>query len=285
MFLKYIRLVLLACCFLLATNAGAQDKIYLDDGTVIEAKVKEISPRSIVYRRWDNQEGADYILTRREVNRIVYQNGTEERMINRSERPNPFRNAPSRDGHRSTGNRMREPVPGYGNNILAIAPLQMTNESVAGVGIHYEHILDKPGIFSLYLPVAFSFFDDNVSNYNLKATRVFAYLYPGVKIYPGGSSRRVSYSVGPSFGLGFGTKYKETRVLAPGGSVIIRYDEASVFKAGFIINNGINIQPTKRFYIGLELGVGIMYYNNEQTDYIVGDEGIIQFNFKMGYRF
>ena len=52
-----------------------------------------------------------------------------------------------------------------------------------------------------------------------------------------------------------------------------------------MVNNGINIQPTKSFYVGLELGVGIMYYNNEETDYIVGDEGIVQFNFKMGYRF
>jgi len=31
----------------------------------------------------------------------------------------------------------------YGKNILSIAPIQMTNESVAGIGIHYERLVDK----------------------------------------------------------------------------------------------------------------------------------------------
>ena len=258
--------------------------------------MKEISPRNIVYRRWDNQDGADYIITRNEVSRIVYQNGTEEKMERRSGRQSPFnrdrdRDATTRDNGQTNGRRESGMEAGYGKNILAIAPLQMTNETVAGVGIHYERILDKGGIFAICLPVAFSFFDETVTNIissaqPMTASRVFTYLYPGAKIYPGGSGHRVSYSVGPTFGLGFGTKYKMARIVEPGtGYIRYIYNDASIFKAGFMVNNGLNIQPTKQLYVGLEFGIGIMYYNNEGSDYAVGDEPMVQFNFKMGYRF
>lgn len=167
----------------------------------------------------------------------------------------------------------------------------MTNESAAGLGIHYERMLDKAGIIALYVPVAISFYEDEVANYQSsyyypKKSRSMVYVYPGAKFYPAGSAHRVSYSVGPSFGLGFGTKYKETRSIDPRtGSLMISYNEGSVFKAGFLVTNGLNIQPTKALYVGLELGVGIFYYNNETTDFAAGDEPMVQFNFKMGYRF
>jgi hypothetical protein len=69
------------------------------------------------------------------------------------------------------------------------------------------------------------------------------------------------------------------------GAIIETYNDESVFKAGFLINNGLNIQPTKALYIGLELGFGIYYFNNESDDFSAGDEPMVQFNFKMGYRF
>jgi len=277
--------------FLSSYTASAQDKIYLDDGSIIDAKVKEINNRSIVYRRWDNQDGADYILTRKEVSRIVYQNGTEEKLVDRSERPNPFnrdRSMPVRDPRPNNGQRERSRgmEPGYGKNILAIAPMQMTNESVAGVGVHYERFLDKAGIFSLYLPIAISFYDDEISPTGGQQSRTYTTLYPGAKIYPGGSDRRVSYSVGPSFGLGFGTQYDLVSRVDPGtGMTISRYEDVNTFKAGFLVNNGLNIQPTKQLYIGLEFGFGILYYSNRPSRSLDYDEPMVQFNFKMGYRF
>jgi hypothetical protein len=294
MLYKSLRFILFACgLFFFSIEGRAQDKIYLDDGTVIEAKVKEISPRSIIYRRWDNQDGADYVLTRKEVTRIVYENGTEERIVTRNERPNPFnRNFAPREDRRGNGDmKAKKMNAAYGKNIIAVAPMQMTNESVAGVGIQYERFLDQSGSFSFYLPVAVAFYDDEVRNPisggpSLIESRTFTYLYPGAKFYPGGSGRRASYSVGPSFVVGFGDKFKERRVIDPGtGSIMYRYDEASIFKAGFMVNNGVNLQPTPKLYVGLEFGFGILYYNNEESDYVVGDEPIVQFNFKMGYRF
>lgn len=282
------------CLFLTCVfSAKAQDKIILLDGSSVQAKVREVSPRQVIYRRWDNQDGPEYVVNRRDVDRIVYQNGTEE-VITRSR----FSREPRRPAvpHASEGDNrevlQRTSVSGYGKNILSIAPIQMTNESAAGLGIHYERMLDKNNIIALYIPVALSFFEDEVSNngwssmYYPKKSRTMAYIYPGAKFYPAGSAHRVSYSVGPSFGLGFGTKYKEKRTIDPGtGSVIYTYDEGSVFKAGFLVTNGLNIQPTKALYVGLELGVGIFYYNNETSDFAAGDAPMVQFNFKMGYRF
>jgi hypothetical protein len=289
MILKQVRFFSILLLSLISLSAAAQDKIYLMDGSSVEAKVKEVGPRNIVYTRWDNKEGAEYVVARRDVERIEFENGTEE-TFNRV-RGRRTASDENREVRRGGGDRERERaiVPGYGSNILAIAPLQMTNESAAGVGIHYEHMMDKAGIFSLYLPIAFSFYDDQTPYYSTipykEKSRVFTYVYPGIKIYPAGSAHRVTYSVAPTLGFGIGSRYKETRRLDQSGSVIITYDEGSVFKTGFMINNGLNIQPTKKLYVGLELGLGIFYYDNETTNFSAGDEPMVQFNFKMGYRF
>lgn len=297
-----LKAVCLSVCALGAGQlASAQDKVYTSDGKVIDAKVKEVNQRSVVYRRWDNQDGADYVLTRREVERIVYENGTEESFEAQPARRGPFppppmrRNAGSRSSSRNENDddfTPRKMNAAYGRNILAVAPIQMSLESVAGVGIHYEHILDKGGIVSLYVPIAFAFYQDIASSYSptfpntrLEANRVFTYAYPGIKFYPGGSARRVSYSVGPSIGLGFGTVYKESTYYTPGGNYSRRVSEEGAFRAGFLINNGLNIQPTPHLYIGTEFGVGITYYDNTTEDFAVGDGAILQFNFKIGYRF
>jgi hypothetical protein len=287
-----------------AELASAQDRIYIDNGKVIDAKVKEVNQRSIVYRRWDNQDGADYVLTRREVERIVYENGTEEVFEQQQQRsrmpmpPRPGRNMRSRDDDRDeprSGSRRRHADPAYGRNILSIAGIQMTNESVAGVGIHYERMLDRDGIISFYLPVAFSFYQDNDYNYygsqypgtGYEANRVFTTFYPGIKFYPGGSARRVSYSVGPSFALGFGTKFRSEEYYNQlNGQYNRTVTEENVFRAGFIVNNGLNIQATPHLYIGTELGLGIAYYeSSDNNSSVYNQEPMVQFNFKIGYRF
>lgn len=299
-FLKAAALAL--CAIGTAELASAQDRIHLNDGNVLDAKVKEVNQRSVVYRRWDNQDGADYVLTRREVEKIVYENGTEERFEHQTRRPGPpmpgrpirFRSEPREGGDEREETRSRRMNPAYGRNIIAIAGLQMSMESIAGLGIHYERIMDNSGSISLYLPVAFAFYQDEAYSYpstqfpgnRVVANRVFTSVYPGIKFYPGGSGRRVSYSVGPSFGLGFGTIFRENRTFDPvRGTYAQRVSEESAFRAGFMVNNGINIQPTPHLYVGTEFGIGINYYDNTADDYIVGEDPILQFNFKIGYRF
>jgi hypothetical protein len=175
--------------------------------------------------------------------------------------------------------------PTYGKTILSFAPIQMTNESPAGVGLSFEHFVDKDNRFSLYLPVAFAFYNDyGYTTHDISKNRVYTYFYPGMKIYPASSNHRVSYSVGPSLGLGIGNQYVQQTIYDPvtGYPSGYRYTEESEFKAGFLVNNGLNIQATPAFYMGLEFGIGIMYYSTHNNAF---DEPLVQFQFKMGYRF
>ncbi|MEO6831326.1 MAG: hypothetical protein ABI378_03615 [Chitinophagaceae bacterium] len=281
-----LKLALSAFGISCASASFAQDKIYFHDGRVVEAKVLELNNKEITYKRYDNLEGADYKVPRRDVDRLIYENGTEEFVKGNGSKVS--------DGEERMSNHKTVSEAGYGNNILSFAPIQMTEESTVGVGIQYERILDKNGIFSFYLPIAASFFDDARSYYNSSTgsyindskTRMMLTFFPGLKIYPAGSGRRFSYSVGPSLGFGFGTRYVSTQTYDPilGGYNTI-YTEKDVFKMGLLVNNGLNFQPTKHFYLGLEFGLGFTYYSNRYSNYSIGEDPLVQFNFKMGYRF
>lgn len=172
----------------------------------------------------------------------------------------------------------------YGTNIISAAPIQMTNHSPSGIGIQFEHFLDRKGQFALYFPMALSFYKDNYYTIGPKS-RVYTYFYPGMKIYPAGSHHKVSYSVGPSLAFGFGNQYAMRTLFEPNGHMSSYLVEDNVFRAGFVVNNGLNIQPTPAFYMGLELGLGMLYYSSAETYGGEFNDPLVQFQFKMGYRF
>jgi hypothetical protein len=64
--------------FFLAVSISAQDMIVLTDGSMIEAKVEEITPTEIKYRRFDNLSGPLIIIYANDVLSIKYENGTVE---------------------------------------------------------------------------------------------------------------------------------------------------------------------------------------------------------------
>ena len=66
--------------FLLAgiCSVAAQDLIVLRNGTMIEAKVTEISPTEIRYKRFDNLDGPTIVIPVADVLSIKYENGTYE---------------------------------------------------------------------------------------------------------------------------------------------------------------------------------------------------------------
>lgn len=195
-----------------------------------------------------------------------------------AQRPHNERNLPERQSSSMD----------YGKNIFSIAPIQMTDFSPAGIGISYERALDANYRFSFYLPVAFSFNRNRQYNPGTgleeKKNNNFIYFYPGLKITPFGSNRVFSYSVGPSLAIGFGRESRYDYVYNPitGNSYPVYRDE-QITRFGFIINNGLNVQVTPHFYMGTELGLGIRYFDS--SDYYDDFEPMVQFNFKLGYRF
>ena len=70
---------LLALCLSSLTNfLIAQDKILLNSGEEIEAKVIEIAPDLIKYKRFSNLEGPSYSIERKQVFLIWYENGEKD---------------------------------------------------------------------------------------------------------------------------------------------------------------------------------------------------------------
>jgi tetratricopeptide (TPR) repeat protein len=76
----------LSACFLLCafgiilfpSFSLAQDRIYKSDKTVIEAKVIEINGADIKYKKFSNPGGPTYIVPKKEVSMIEYENGEKE---------------------------------------------------------------------------------------------------------------------------------------------------------------------------------------------------------------
>lgn len=78
--MKAHKIALLTFLFLgIAGTAAAQDVILKKDNTTILSKVLEITTTEIKYKKWSNQEGPTYSITRAEVTSINYQNGEVER--------------------------------------------------------------------------------------------------------------------------------------------------------------------------------------------------------------
>lgn len=69
--------LLLAALFCVSA-AGAQDLIVKTDSTKIEARVLEISPENVRYKRFSNLEGPTYLLPTIEIHYIRYANGETE---------------------------------------------------------------------------------------------------------------------------------------------------------------------------------------------------------------
>lgn len=176
----------------------------------------------------------------------------------------------------------------------------MTNTSALGLGISYERVLDKNAVLSFYLPVAYSFKNNNNSSYNYNTGNyntnksTMLWVYPGLKVYPTGSNGIVRYAVGPSLSFGTGNRNYYTSVYDPQTSTYKDVEaNQDIFVMGLLINNSLNIQPTPKLHLGLELGLGIPYYTNEKapannaTYYytpIYSDVPLVQFNFNIGYR-
>lgn len=74
--MRTLKIAFLAILLLsLVGNAVSQDVILKKDNTTILSKVLEINSTEIKYKKWSNQEGPTYSISRSEVSRINYQNG------------------------------------------------------------------------------------------------------------------------------------------------------------------------------------------------------------------
>ncbi len=75
--IKYLKISLFSSLFLIAFHVTllAQDKIHTSNNSIIEAKVIEITQTEIKYKKFINQSGPLYTISKTDVVMIVYENG------------------------------------------------------------------------------------------------------------------------------------------------------------------------------------------------------------------
>ena len=71
---KYLLLLMLLC----STWAMAQDVIVKTDGTSILCRVVEVNSSEVVYKKWSDLKGSNYVMNRKDVSTINYESGKKE---------------------------------------------------------------------------------------------------------------------------------------------------------------------------------------------------------------
>jgi hypothetical protein len=168
----------------------------------------------------------------------------------------------------------------YSRDVISFAPFQFTENGV-GTGLSWEHTLDREGYLAFELPVVVTLNPNNSANNSGAGNDAMFYAMPGLKLYPTGLGR-VKYAVGPNFVIATGQK--STQVFPYIYSSSPYYENQSHSLFGMIINNSLNLNPTARLHVGLDLGMGFTYVN-KIGGVSQGMAFLIQGGFKIGYRF
>lgn len=272
--------------FVLSVSAAfAQDRIFQSNGNVIEAKIKEINKENIIYTHWSNVNGSVYSISLREVDKVRYENGVEERFNGENDGENM---TSTTHAQHIGGNQYRSADMKLADNILAIAPIQFTENGV-GVALSYEKTIDKAGIIAYSLPVIATFnLNGQTEAHDGKHQDAMFYFSPGLKFYPTGSRGRTKYAIGPSLVIGAGEKTTGGAYHYWSGYSYLSgfnpYETHSKFMLGILVNNSLNINPSPRMYIGMDFGFGFTYIN-QLGGANQGITGMVQAGFKIGYRF
>lgn len=263
-----------------ASASFAQDRIFQSNGSVIKARVVSVGGDNVTYKLWSHQDGPEYSIAKREVDKIKYESGKQEWFTNR-DNENEEQSAPKSNAGR---NKMM-----LNRHILGFAPIQLTEQGF-GFAINYEQGIDKDGIVAFNLPLLTTFnlynnanyaYPQYVNDYNTHQDVMF-YFCPGLKFYPTSMFGKLKYSVGPSVVLGAGQE--TVNALAYPYSSYMGYETRDKFMLGVMLTNSLNINPTTNFYLGLDYGLGFTYLNRLGGEN-QGMSSINQFAFKMGYRF
>ena len=273
------KLFFVLATLIVATTAFAQDKIIKKNGDIIEAKVLVINTDIITFKKFDNLNGPEYSIPKADVMKIKYSNGTED----------VFEENDDKIGIKSAGETRNLRGKTYkerirmNNNIVALAPLQVT-EFGMGVGLTWEHTLDKGGWVTFYLPVMVCFQNSQTTNSDGAPTynKMF-YAMPGIKIYTNlNSPNKGKFSVNPALVVAAGNGINPNPV-----NLGYSYDQEvtqSRFMLGALVNAGWNYFPTNHLYLGFDFGLGARYLNN-YGGVNAGFNVLAQSSFRVGYRY
>ena len=73
---RLVLTLVLVCCAVL--TVAAQDTIFKTDAQSIQARIIEVSPSEVRYKRFSNPDGPTYVLPVADISHIIYQNGERD---------------------------------------------------------------------------------------------------------------------------------------------------------------------------------------------------------------
>ena len=73
--MKQLFILLLLLC---SVGMSAQDVIVKKDGSTIVCRVMELNSSEIVYKKWTDLNGSNYVMNRADASAINYENGKKE---------------------------------------------------------------------------------------------------------------------------------------------------------------------------------------------------------------
>jgi hypothetical protein len=250
-------------CAISLQAAVAQDVIYKKNGDSLRVTVIGGNSRFLQYKV--TPDGDRYDILKKSLRKVVYHDGNIENF-----------------GHDD------RPATTYGRNIIAVAPLQFTENGIGG-SLSYEGILDKEGYIGIYLPVVFTVNEKNEGGYNYatgnSTTHInndgMYYFMPALKFYPTSSNAVVKYAIGPQFDFGVGQKANVLGYDNYGNPIVQQQTHALV---GIMVLNAVDINATKHCFVGLDYAMGATY--SDRLDGVnQGIKFILQTGFRLGYRF
>lgn len=254
-------------CFLgFTTYLHAQDKLYLKSGKIEDVKILEITDNSIRYKLYDNQTGPEYLTDKRKVEKIVYENGQEERF--------------SENVKTKPEKKTREAID-YGNHFVGVNLADLFRTDIC---LHYEYLFEG-GKIGLRVPLLIGF---NSNFFNTKSHIENPYVFRrnrvietgiDMRYYPGGQGK-VRYVMGPALHYILNNK----RGPLQNGSPVNNHHVNTI---RWMLYNGIVFSPAKHFRFGFDVGLGSQYdlSDTKYVDERVFGDPKIQFNWYMGATF
>lgn len=130
--------------FSLSLIGRTQDKIYRQNGKIVEAKVLEVGSSEVKYREYKDPNGPIYVLESDRIKKIVFENGKEEKFYDNLFDPERY------TGQKSKAIKFNFLAPLYGYTEIGF-------EKSTGVGKSYELSVGvigagKAGIIDYYYP-------------------------------------------------------------------------------------------------------------------------------------
>jgi len=229
--------------------AFSQDEIIFNSGERVNAKIMEIGKTQVKYKKFSNIDGPLVIVNKKDIKKIIYQNGEEDIFTSNT------------------------PELGFNQNVFAYNIFDVVYSQFA---FSYEHI-SKNGKLSFFIPFSVGYGDrDGPKAFHDKGFTGF-----GINLFPMGQ-HKVSYYLGPVLQVGLGEDYVDGSYDPYYGYYKEKYSD---FVYGrFMINNGVAFTPVLNLRLNATFGLGLRYYDLPGS-YDTGMQSTAYFTFSMGYAF